>query len=194
MDQSTLPLSASATGDNSGQNDEKANPPTFIPKVECGEVINGVLQVTVTNFGDLMDRFGPESVVNTDNCLMIKFQPFDGRSNCLQKSFLIAWPEIENTEIGSGVMYFKVPVHLNAYNFQFCICGIHNETACPMADSRMQSVAVPSFLKDNNFKKGDTVSFRGITPSISCLIAHNNCTHLTPFSKRFIPYHRSQDR
>ena len=173
--------------------DEKPKSHDFIPIVECGEVINGVVKVTITNYGVLLDMVDEESVVETDKCLEIKYQPMDGRG-VEQKSLKIAVPEIGEHQ-NCGVMYFKVPVHLNAYNFQFSICGIHHQTGSTMPDSPMQSVAVPSFLKDNNFKKGDTVSFRGIAPSISCrsrMIL--SPTIIALFRKRNIPYHRSRDR
>ena len=167
MCKSDIHTNFGAFGDDSEEKAEKHNPHNLIPTVRCGEVTNGVVAVAIYDFfiDDTIVGMTDPCPMMTDPCLEIKYYPVDG-PRIRHKSLTIARAEI-GRDGTAGYLYFKVPFHLNAYNFQFSISGIHYETGSDMAESPMQSVAVPSFLKDNNFKKGDTVSFRGITPSIS---------------------------
>lgn len=133
----------------------------FIPMLQCGDVVNGVVKVTVTNYTDLIhaslgeddDDDASDSVIS-QFCLEIKYNTVNSENAF--RSQKIMWSQIGE----DGIMFWKVPVDVNPYNFQFTVCGIHLKSGEHMDHSPKHSIAVPSFLKDNDFKKGEFVIFR----------------------------------
>eukprot|EP01084_Bolivina_argentea_P260590 440119_1 len=153
------------------ENDEPSTPQNieaqgkifdFIPEIKFDPVINGVLQLKITSINTLW--INNQFHAFNDTCFNLFYRRINSQN---RPNHHIDVDNIWRTQfipVGSvgddGTMYFKMKVFLYNYDFEFRLQTMNVTNNKWMTSSKIYTVNIPSFLKDENFNIGQRISFR----------------------------------
>ena len=124
----------------------------FIPLVECGKPVNGVITLQVTNIKTLWKE---EANIKT-LCNDILFQITHRRIHRRIQTHNIARRSVSI----DGIIHLKVAASLHSFILQFRLRTWNVKRACWMSPATAYKLSIPSFLTHNHFKVGQQIGFR----------------------------------
>ena len=137
----------------------------FIPSIEVNDVVNGIIELQVTNILNLWEnnQFGSME----DVCFKIVFRINNVNQNDdddMHDNNIWKEKQILVGSVGdNGKMYLKTNVYLYQYEFEFYLKTMNVKTKKWMnKNSDIIKICIPSFLVDNDFKIGQEISYRAI--------------------------------
>eukprot|EP01084_Bolivina_argentea_P306341 529362_1 len=133
----------------------------FMPEITIEPVTTGVIYLQITNCESMWEKNRYSSM--HDVCFQFVYRKIKTNIYDTNNDIDELWKRrsilVGNTAY-DGKLYIKVPIYLINYNIEFFIHCRNNKTNKFMTPSTKQTVNIPSFLVNNNYKLNDIIHFR----------------------------------